>query len=507
MKRFLAIIVAASIFMFGAQTVGLLGTISKVSAKESTEKKIKSLTVSSNKVSMIKNTVQQLDLNAVYTDKTTELVNDKAVWTSSKPRVATIENGKIVAIAPGTATIKAKYQNKMATLSVKVTETKEISKLEILDSKRIELEENKQQQVELKVFYKDGTTEIVTDKATWTPSSTKIVTVEAGLISALKPGTASVSASFGGKTVKMYVKVQLSKEPSKLVLRQKSIEVPVGKSEYVYVEAIFNDKRVSGVSAVAEWTPEDKTLFTVFEGTVTGVKEGSTNVTISYGGRSTTLTVRVINLDDDEVAKALAKINAIHVQNWQDSREDSEHMIGIELMREALNSPALYLDFPQDFEQLTEDIKYFVYRKMIATVEQVPFKSREDVQKRLDSIIVDEIAFDIIRKEMLKYNDDATITPEVVAGEDITDRIVQLKDGMIPNKEVSIRVSWVFGETGQKYIRITKDHRRAILLKTNDTGETVRAVVQVFFETGDGKKEQRAATYRDMIVNIEPVQQ
>ncbi|MED1947535.1 MULTISPECIES: hypothetical protein [Brevibacillus] len=323
----------------------------------------------------------------------------------------------------------------------------------------------------------------------------------------MKPGTASVSASFGGKTVKMYVKVQLSKEPSKLVLRQKSIEVPVGKSEYVYVEAIFNDKRVSGVSAVAEWTPEDKTLFTVFEGTVTGVKEGSTNVTISYGGRSTTLTVRVINLDDDEVAKALAKINAIHVQNWQDSREDSEHMIGIELMREALNSPALYLDFPQDFEQLTEDIKYFVYRKMIATVEQVPFKSREDVQKRLDSIIVDEIAFDIIRKEMLKYNDDATITPEVVAGEDITDRIVQLKDGMIPNKEVSIRVSWVFGETGQKYIRITKDHRRAILLKTNDTGETVRAVVQVFFETGDGKKEQRAATYRDMIVNIEPVQQ
>ncbi|MED1947536.1 MULTISPECIES: Ig-like domain-containing protein [Brevibacillus] len=152
MKRFLAIIVAASIFMFGAQTVGLLGTISKVSAKESTEKKIKSLTVSSNKVSMIKNTVQQLDLNAVYTDKTTELVNDKAVWTSSKPRVATIENGKIVAIAPGTATIKAKYQNKMATLSVKVTETKEISKLEILDSKRIELEENKQQQVELKVL-------------------------------------------------------------------------------------------------------------------------------------------------------------------------------------------------------------------------------------------------------------------------------------------------------------------------------------------------------------------
>ncbi|MFC8687427.1 Ig-like domain-containing protein [Brevibacillus porteri] len=505
MKRFLAIIVATYIFMFGAQAAGLLGTVSNVSAQESAEKKIKSLIISSQKVSMVKDTVEQFDLNAVYTDKTTELVTDKAEWTSSKPGVATVENGKIVAIAPGTATIKAKYQKKFTTMSVKVTETKEISKLEILDSKSIELEHYKNKQVELKVFYKDGTTEIVTDKATWTPSSTKIVTVEAGLISALKPGNASVSASFGGKTVKMYVKVQLSKEPSKLVLRQKSIEVPVGKSEYVYVEAIFNDKRVSGVSAVAEWTPEDKTLFTVFEGTVTGVKEGSTNVTISYGGKSTTLTVRVINLVDEDVAKVLAKINAIHVQDWQDWQDSSELMNAVQLMREALNSPALYLDFPHDFEQLTDDIKNSVYRKMIATVEQGPFQSREDVQKRLDGIIDSEIAFDIIRKEMVKYNDDATITSEVVAGEDITDRIVQLKDGMLPNKEVSFRVSWVeVPESEQEYIRITKDWR-AILLKTNDTGETVRAFVKVVFETGNVKKGPRGAMFHEMIVNIEPV--
>lgn len=59
MKRFLANIVAVSIFMFGAQTAGLLGTISKVSAEESVEKKIKSLIVSSKKVSMIKDTKKE----------------------------------------------------------------------------------------------------------------------------------------------------------------------------------------------------------------------------------------------------------------------------------------------------------------------------------------------------------------------------------------------------------------------------------------------------------------
>ncbi|GAB1533886.1 MULTISPECIES: Ig-like domain-containing protein [Brevibacillus] len=505
MKRFLAIIVAVTIFMFGAQTAGLLGTISNVSAEESLEKKIKSLIVSSKKISMIKDTVQQLDLNAVYRDKTTELVTDKAEWTSSKRSVATVENGKIVAIAPGTATIKAEYQKKSTTISVKVTETKEISKLEILDSKNIELEQYKNKQVELKVFYNDGTSEIVTDKATWTSSLNKKVSVEAGLITAMEPGTTSVNARYGGKTVSMSVKVHISKEPSKLVLQQKSIEVPVGKSEYVYVEAIYNGKRKNVVSAVADYTPEDKTLLTVFEGKVTGVKEGSTNVTISYGGKSTTLTVRVINLVDEDVAKALAKINAIHVQDWQDWQDSSELMNAVQLMREALNSPALYLNFPQDFEQLTDDIKNSVYRRVIATVAQEPFKSREDVQKRLDDIIDSEIAFDIIRKEKVKYNDDATITPEVTVGEDITDRIVQLKDGMIPNKEVSFRVSWVeVPESSQEYIKITKDWR-AILLKTNDTGETVRAFVKVVFETGNVKKGPRGAMFHDMIVNIEPV--
>ncbi|TQR35092.1 hypothetical protein, partial [Brevibacillus brevis] len=53
MKRFLAIIVAVSIFMFGAQTAGLLGTISKVSAEESVEKKIKSLIVRVSGVSAV----------------------------------------------------------------------------------------------------------------------------------------------------------------------------------------------------------------------------------------------------------------------------------------------------------------------------------------------------------------------------------------------------------------------------------------------------------------------
>lgn len=61
-----------------------------------------------------------VNLTATYDTGKTISVTDQVVWTSSKPAVATVTNGKIVAVSKGTASIKAKFGTKTVTISVSV---------------------------------------------------------------------------------------------------------------------------------------------------------------------------------------------------------------------------------------------------------------------------------------------------------------------------------------------------------------------------------------------------
>jgi hypothetical protein len=61
-----------------------------------------------------------VNLTAWYDTGKSISVTNQVVWTSSKPSVATIVNGKIQAVSKGTASIKAKFATKTVTISVTV---------------------------------------------------------------------------------------------------------------------------------------------------------------------------------------------------------------------------------------------------------------------------------------------------------------------------------------------------------------------------------------------------
>ncbi|MNV81917.1 Bacterial Ig-like domain (group 2) [compost metagenome] len=82
--------------------------------------KLTKLTVNEKKLALAPGGVKTLVLTAEYDTGKTASVASSAVWTSSKSSVATVTaDGKITAVAKGSATIKAKFGGK--TVSIRVT--------------------------------------------------------------------------------------------------------------------------------------------------------------------------------------------------------------------------------------------------------------------------------------------------------------------------------------------------------------------------------------------------
>ena len=140
---------------------------------------------------------------------------DKVVWTSSKPTVATVdENGNITALAAGTTEITATAGSVSAVCKVTVEGVK-VSKVE-LNKTSVSLKAGETEQLTATV-----TPDNATDKTvTWTSSKPTVVAVdENGKITAVAPGTATITATAGDKsatcTVTVAKEAQIIKDPKK----------------------------------------------------------------------------------------------------------------------------------------------------------------------------------------------------------------------------------------------------------------------------------------------------
>lgn len=91
-----------------------------VSVKVNVVPKLTKLTSSDKKLNLAPGAVKTVALTAVYDTGKTGSVASGAVWTSSKASVAKVTDGKIEAVAKGTARIKAKLDTKTVTITVYV---------------------------------------------------------------------------------------------------------------------------------------------------------------------------------------------------------------------------------------------------------------------------------------------------------------------------------------------------------------------------------------------------
>ncbi len=122
-----------------------------------------------------------------------DVTDPTVTWTSSDEAVATVDaTGKVTAVAPGEATVTAACGEAKATCAVTVKPV--LAESVTLDRTEISATEGTTVQLTATV-----TPDNVTDKTvTWTSSDESVATVDAtGLVSVLKPGEATITASCG----------------------------------------------------------------------------------------------------------------------------------------------------------------------------------------------------------------------------------------------------------------------------------------------------------------------
>ena len=227
---------------------------------------------------------------------------DKTVtWSSSNTAIATVDaSGLVKAIAPGTAVITAKAGDKSATCTLTV-EKKVIPVSGItLSHTSATLVEGESLTLSATVTPADATDKTVT----WSSSNTAVATVDAnGLVKAIAPGTAVITAKAGDKSATCALTVEKKVIPvGGISLSQTSATLVEGESltlTATVTPADATDKTVT-------WSSSDETVATVdANGKVVAIAPGTAVITAQAGDFTATCEIVVSAIDSIEDLKAL----------------------------------------------------------------------------------------------------------------------------------------------------------------------------------------------------------
>jgi len=224
-------------------------------------------------------------LTATTRDAANNVLTDRAItWTSSAEGVATVApNGTVTAVAPGSATITATSEGKSGTATVTVTPIPVASVT--VDPSTVSLTTGGTQQIT--ATPRDAQGNALADRAvTWESQNTNIATVSpTGLITAVAPGTTTVTATSEGKVGTVTVTVTAPAVGS--------ISVSPG-SATVYVAATtpltatvrdVNNLVIQGTAV--SWSSDQPQTASVSQGgVVTGLAPGSATITASSSGKT-----------------------------------------------------------------------------------------------------------------------------------------------------------------------------------------------------------------------------
>ena len=203
---------------------------------------------------------------------------DKTItWSSSAPTVAKVENGKVVAVMGGSATITAKAGDKSATCSVTVQQ-KVIAVTSIsLNITSLSLTKGQSETLVATIEPDNATDKTVT----WTTTNSSVVTVKNGQVTAKGGGFATILAKAGDKEASCSVTVSVP--VSSITLDKEEISIVEGETTQLTVTIYPSDATDSNIS----WTSTNTSIATVSQdGLVVAIKEGESMIAATVGGKT-----------------------------------------------------------------------------------------------------------------------------------------------------------------------------------------------------------------------------
>jgi uncharacterized protein YjdB len=246
---------------------------------------IDTLTITPSNANLIPGDTATLQVNATYVGGKQVKISKGITWDTSGATVATVTNGKVTALAAGSADIKATYGESTATTTMTVAA---IDTLTITPS-NANLIPGDTSILQVNATYVGGKKVKISKGITWEASDATIATVTNGKVTALAAGSTDITATYAGGTATIHVAVA---KVSSLTLSPSNIQLTIKKSTNVVITAIYsNGESVKGPKGVV-WSSSDISTATVnSDGKVTAVSTGSTIISATFNGITVNSTI------------------------------------------------------------------------------------------------------------------------------------------------------------------------------------------------------------------------
>ena len=285
-------------------TVSEKGDVTAVSAGESTitasaggKSATCKITVENGTVSVTSITLDKTEYKLNINDEivlvatvSPDNATDKTVsWSSSDARVASVsQTGRVKGLAEGAASIVASAGGKTAICQITVSKSVIPVASVALDRISVTLEEKQTTRLVATVSPGDATDKTVT----WSSSDSAVATVDqTGLVTAVKEGSATITAKAGEKSAECSVTVQKEVIPVSAVSISRSVlQMTKGQTETL-TATVSPD---NATDKTVTWSSSDVTIVSIDQnGKLEALKGGSATITAKAGEKSATCSVTV----------------------------------------------------------------------------------------------------------------------------------------------------------------------------------------------------------------------
>jgi hypothetical protein len=238
---------------------------------------------------------QPYRLVGIFSDGSQQELTEQATFSLDNDLAIVSTKGVVTAQAPGEGIVTAHYGGFQAQ-SVVTSQTKSLSRISVTPSS-VSFPKGLSQSFKAVGTYSDGTTKDLTSLATWRSSSSTACSVSSqGVGSGLRAGSATITATYGGRSGSAGVTVNTATLSSLSLTTGATL--PVGTTQQLKLSARYSNSVSYDVTGFASFRSGSPTLASVTtsgtqRGLVKGLAVGSSVITASFGGRTVQTTVRV----------------------------------------------------------------------------------------------------------------------------------------------------------------------------------------------------------------------
>ncbi len=238
---------------------------------------------------------QQFTATGTYSDGSTADLTGTVTWTSSDPTVATVDaSGLLTAVAPGTVTVTATSGSVSGATTATVPAPPVLTGISVTPANPT-VPKGTTRQFLATGAYSDGSSADLTASVTWSSSKAAVATIDSsGLLSAVHPGTTTVTATSGSVSGSTTATVGAPAKLTAIAIAPTNPTVTEGLSLQFTATGTYSDGSSADLTASVHWLSVRARVATISAtGLLQAVSSGTATVKAALSGVSATTTVTV----------------------------------------------------------------------------------------------------------------------------------------------------------------------------------------------------------------------